>query len=211
MLNSVPDILSPAGFQQQTLCSDRQLEQLSSYVELLQRWQTRINLVSRATLADPWRRHVLDSAQLAPLLPEGSLRVADIGSGAGFPGLVLAVLRPDIELNSIESDGRKSSFQREAARIMGLTNVVFHVKRIEAVSIPPVDVVTARALASLSELLGMALRLLKADGLCLFPKGQQVASELTEARKIWTMREERIPSLSETGATILKLSDLKPV
>lgn len=207
----MPDILSPAGFQQQTGCSARQLEQLSAYVDLLQRWQKRINLVSNATLAAPWRRHILDSAQIAPLLPKGTLRVADIGSGAGFPGLVLAVLRPDIELNSIESDGRKSSFQREAARVMGLENILFHVKRIEAVSIPPVDVVTARALASLSELLTMAMRLLKPEGLCLFPKGQQVALELTEARKIWSMSEERIPSLSEAGATILKLSDLKPV
>ena len=207
----MPDILSPADFQRQTGCSARQLEQLSAYAELLQRWQKRINLVSNTTLADPWRRHMLDSAQIAPLLPVGALRVADIGSGAGFPGLVLAVLRPDIELNSIESDGRKSSFQREAARIMGLENILFHVKRIEAVSIPPVDVVTARALTSLSGLLGMALRLLKPDGLCLFPKGQQVASELTQARKIWTMSEERIPSVSEAGAVILKLSDLKPV
>lgn len=207
----MPDILSSAAFQRQTGCTDHQLNQFSAYVDLLQRWQKRINLVSNTTLADPWRRHILDSAQLAPLLPVGSLRVADIGSGAGFPGLVLAVLRPDIEVNSIESDGRKSSFQREAARIMGLGNILFHVKRIEAVSISPVDVVTARALASLSELLGMALKLLKPDGLCLFPKGQQVASELTEARKIWTMSEERIPSVSEAGAMILKLSDLKPV
>src|SRR5687767_1366639 len=123
------------------------LNRLAVHLDLLRRWQRAINLVGRSTLADPWRRHVLDSAQLYPHLAGQAGPVVDLGSGAGFPGLVLAILgAPDVHL--IESDQRKAQFLREAARVTG-TPVMVHARRIEDVAPFPASVVTARALAPL--------------------------------------------------------------
>jgi 16S rRNA (guanine527-N7)-methyltransferase len=206
----VHDVLDAAGFQRATGCDDAVLARLEAYVAVLNKWQARINLVSRSTLAEVWHRHMLDSAQLAPLIPATARVLVDLGSGPGLPGLVVAALRPDLTVHSVESDGRKMAFQAEAARLMNLGNIVFHVKRAEHISpAPQADVVTARALAALPQLLAWALPFVSPNGHCLFLKGRGVEDELTAARKIWTLQAECIPSRTDAGAAIVKIAGLQ--
>jgi 16S rRNA (guanine527-N7)-methyltransferase len=202
-----PAPLTPEGLAALLPVSRETLDRLARYLDLLARWQRTINLVAPSTLADPWRRHVLDSAQLFPLLPPGCRRVADLGSGAGLPGLVLAIMgAPDVHL--VESDRRKAAFLREAARAAG-AGVVVHAARIE--DVPPLgaDAVTARALAPLADLLGQAERHATPGGVCLFPKGRQAEAELTEAARGWTMSVDRRPSLSDAEGQILIIREFR--
>jgi 16S rRNA (guanine527-N7)-methyltransferase len=179
------------------------LDRLSRYLDLLQHWQRAINLVGASTLADPWRRHILDSAQLVPHVPVAAGTVLDLGSGAGLPGLVLAVLGvPGVEL--VESDRRKAQFLRVAARTTQAP-VRVHAARIEQLEAVRADVVTARALAPLDRLLGLAERFLGPDSLCLFLKGESAPRELTEARQTWHMHSEIVPSRSASAGVLLKL------
>ncbi len=165
------------------------LDKLDAYLANLEKWQRAINLVGRKTLEDPWRRHILDSAQLAPLLPETAAKIADLGSGAGLPGLVLAIMT-GADVHLIESDQRKATFIRETARVTG-TVVTIHVARIENVTPLGADVVTARALAPLDRLLPWAHRHLTSGGKSLLLKGAEVDEELTLARKKWRMNLSR--------------------
>ena len=166
-----------------------------------------MNLVAATTLADPWRRHFLDSAQLRPLLPDPPGPLGDLGSGAGFPGLVLAILGVS-PVTLVESNARKCAFLREVARATE-TRVDIFAGRIETFQLRPLaQVVTARALAPLEKLLGLAAPLLAPGGFCLFLKGAQVERELTLAAKTWKMSVERIRSLSDDQATILKIRGL---
>jgi 16S rRNA (guanine527-N7)-methyltransferase len=182
------------------------LGRLAAYISLLERWSGRLNLVGRTTLADPWRRHILDSAQLLPHIPAGTKSLVDLGSGAGFPGLVLAILGvPGVEL--IEADSRKCAFLREAARIAA-ASVTIHPRRIEAVPPHAVDIVTARGLAPLDRLLPLAAPFLGPATLCLFLKGEQVAAELTIARKAWRMTASYHASLSDPRGAVLRLSEI---
>lgn len=184
-------------------------DRLEAYLGLLRRWQAKINLVSEASLADAWRRHVLDSAQLSPLIDCPNGRLYDIGSGAGFPGLVLAIMGfTDVHL--VESDQRKSVFLREAARITS-TNIEIHTIRVEKLSPKDGDFITARGCAALPELLDLASPLLKASGVCFFLKGHNVEAELTAARKAWTMQIQRLPSKSDPTGVILRLEDIHRV
>jgi 16S rRNA (guanine527-N7)-methyltransferase len=178
------------------------LARLSRYLELLRRWQAAINLVGASTLADPWRRHILDCAQIAPHVPRTARIVLDLGSGAGLPGLVLALLGvPGVQL--VESDRRKAQFLREAARTTG-AEVTMHATRIEELELRA-DVVTARALAPLPRLLELAAQVLGPGGLCLFLKGQSALDELTQARQSWHMHSEIVPSRSGSRGVLLKL------
>ena len=204
--------LTMQEFQRLTAVSSDILARLETYATLLEKWQPRINLVGPATLRDRWRRHFLDSAQLLPLLPESTKRLIDLGSGAGFPGLVLAILGvPDVHL--IESDQRKVAFLR-AVSAATATRITIHATRIEAVSPLAADVITARALAPLASLIGYALPLLRSQegstGTCLFLKGQQVESELAEALAKWSMTVERLPSCSDPTGVIVRLSAFSP-
>ncbi len=180
---------------------------LDRFASLLLRWNARINLISRADEAALWPRHILDSAQLAPLLPEVPGTLIDLGSGAGFPGLVLAILTP-WRVHLVEADQRKAAFLREAAREAG-ADVTIHAIRAETLRIGPAEVVTARALASISGLLTLAAPLLAAGGICLFPKGRGAADELTAATARWHMRVERFPSQTDPGATLLRISEIR--
>lgn len=180
------------------------LERLARHLELLRRWQKRINLTGAATLKDPWRRHVLDSAQLASFVRAGA-RIADLGSGAGFPGLVLAVLRGG-PVHLIESDARKAAFLREAVRIAGASAEV-HNARAEALDLKA-DVVTARACAPLDRLLGLASPLLAPGGKCLFLKGARADDEIETARSGWRMAIRRHPSRTAPEGVVLELSEL---
>jgi 16S rRNA (guanine527-N7)-methyltransferase len=195
--------LSREAFAASLGVSRETLDRLTVYLDLLHRWQRAINLVGPATLADPWRRHILDSAQLLTHLPAGTTSLVDLGSGAGFPGMVLAVLGvPGVVL--IESDRRKAQFLREVARATG-TEVTVRAERIENLAGWPADVVTARALAPLPRLLPLAERFLAADSVCLFLKGYNAERELTQALKSWHMVPEMFSSLSATTGTVLKL------
>jgi 16S rRNA (guanine527-N7)-methyltransferase len=199
--------MDPHGFQAATGVSDGVLARLVAYAELLARWQARINLVGPDTLPDLWRRHMLDSAQLLPRLPPGCRRAVDFGSGAGFPGLVLAVLgAPDVHL--VESDTRKAAFLREAARVAA-TPVTVHGGRIEKLAPLAADVVTARALAPLARLLDLAFPHLAPGGRCLFLKGRGAEDELTAARKEWIIAVDRIPSITDPSGLILDLGEIR--
>jgi 16S rRNA (guanine527-N7)-methyltransferase len=181
-------------------------ERLNTYADLLRKWQRSINLVGPRTIDDLWNRHFTDSAQLLPLIPPSARVLVDFGSGAGFPGLVLAILGVS-QVHLIESDQRKATFLREVARATG-TPVTVHAKRIEQVTPFPADVVSARALAPLADLLGFAAPFLGPDSLCLFPKGQMAEDELTAASKIWNMNVDRIQSVTDPSATVLRLSQV---
>ena len=192
----------------QSLAVSREtLARLETYAGLLEKWQKAVNLVAPSTLSELWRRHMLDSAQLWPLLPPGTRCLIDLGSGAGFPGLVLAILGlPDVHL--VESDQKKCAFLREVARATG-TPVTVHNCRIEALPRLGAEVVTARALAPLPRLLALAAPFLLGGAIGLFLKGESAEQELTEARRQWTMKVAAEPSRSSPQGVILRVESLR--
>lgn len=196
----------PADFAEATGVSRETRARLEAYAALLVRWQARINLVGPDTIPDLWHRHMLDSAQLLPLIPEAARAagpLVDLGSGAGFPGLVLAIMgQADVHL--VDSDARKGTFLREAARITE-TPIRVHTSRIEAVAPFPAAIVTARACAPLDRLLGWAEPFVGPDTRCLFLKGRNAEDELTAARRCWKMEEARHASRTDPSAVILSL------
>ncbi len=165
------------------LLSSETEQRLRDYAALLAVWTRRINLVSAADAAHIWSRHVEDSLRLAPLIPPGTARGIDLGSGAGLPGLVLAIAT-GIPFDLVESDHRKSAFLGEAARMTGAP-VTIHTARIESVAIAPASLVTARALAPLEKLLALAAPHLAPGGTMLFPKGARATEEIEAARETW--------------------------
>lgn len=197
--------MSAADFAEVAGVSRETLTRFESYLALLMRWQRSVNLVGRSTLADPWRRHFLDSAQLHPLIAPGST-VVDLGSGAGFPGLVLAIMG-GLSVHLVEADQRKATFLREAARATN-TDVEMHVGRAEEMAPHAADVVTARAVAPVDALLDLAQRWLQPGGTCLFLKGRQVDVELTDAQQRWHLSADRIVSRTDPNGTILRLGDI---
>jgi 16S rRNA (guanine527-N7)-methyltransferase len=201
------DPVTPQEFQTQTSVDDATLIRLQQYADLLVKWQAKINLVGPDTLADVWSRHMLDSAQLSPFIERGA-KVADLGSGAGFPGLVLAIMRPDLEVHLVESDQRKGAFLREVNRATA-AGATIHTARIEALEPLRADVVTSRALASLDKLLEFADIHRLSTGKCLFPKGRRWEEELTEAQKAWMMAVENHPSRTEPAGRVLELLEIR--
>jgi len=186
---------------------------LDQFVALLLEWQRKTNLVAASTLPHVWTRHVADSAQLLRLAPDAKVWI-DLGSGAGFPGLVIACLladTPGAMVHLVESTGKKCAFLREVILQLDLPAVV-HCQRIEQFSKEfkgVVDVITARALSPLDRLLPLAAPLLKSRGLALFPKGQDVASELTAASKCWNIDATVQPSLTSSQSGILVIRNLR--
>ena len=195
--------LGPEGFAEIIPVSRETLARLEAYAALLTQWSARINLVGRDTIADLWRRHMLDSAQLRAFVPNRARSMIDLGSGAGFPGLVLAILGvPGVEL--VEADSRKCAFLREAVRITEAP-VTIRPCRVAAVPRHSVGVVTARALAPLDRLLDLAQPFLGPDTVCLFPKGERAGEELTLARKRWTMTVVLHNSIADPRGVVLRL------
>ena len=181
---------------------------LDALIDLLLRWNSRINLVADRDPAAIRSRHIADSLQLLPLLPAGAGPFADLGSGGGFPGLVLAIAGPR-PAHLVESDRRKAAFLTDAAARLGLRHVQVHARRIEDANLPPLAAVTARALAPLRALLPDAARLLAPGGVAIFPKGRAAEAELTEALPHWTLIAERFASRTDPEATIFRLSDIR--
>jgi 16S rRNA (guanine527-N7)-methyltransferase len=203
----VPEF-GPEDFAARTGVSRETLQRLKVYAALLQEWNSRHNLVSRGSLGDMWRRHFWDSAQLAPFVPPEAKTLADLGSGAGFPGLVLAeLLRNRVSVNLHEATAKKCDFLVAAAEKMGLSVTIANA-RMEDLPPRPYDVVTARACAPLPRLLDYAQKFLGPDSVCLFLKGQNVGSELTEAHKSWRMKLRQIPSLTDPSGVIVELGEL---
>jgi 16S rRNA (guanine527-N7)-methyltransferase len=201
--------LTAEGFARITHVSRETMARLEDYVRLLSAWNRRINLVGRNTIGDVWQRHILDSAQLLPHLPPGTRRLVDLGSGAGLPGLILAILgMPDVHL--IESDRRKAVFLAEAIRIVHAP-ATLHARRADQVPAVTADVVVARACAPLTELLDLAWPFIGPTTVCLFHKGKSVAAELTDAAKDWNMLAETLPSVADKSGCLLKLEGVSRV
>ncbi|MCP4356308.1 MAG: 16S rRNA (guanine(527)-N(7))-methyltransferase RsmG [Proteobacteria bacterium] len=182
---------------------------LQAYYKLLLKWQKAINLVSHATMDEAVTRHFLDSAQLIKYIPNKDIVLADMGSGAGFPGLVLAIMGVK-EVHLIESDVRKATFLRTVVRELELP-VTIHNERIGAVSIPNVDLITARALSALVDLFPK-VKQIATEGhnvKCLFPKGERTEIEITKARKKWEFDVNLHQSITDKAGKILEISNIK--
>ncbi|MDU9006058.1 16S rRNA (guanine(527)-N(7))-methyltransferase RsmG [Sedimentitalea todarodis] len=186
------------------------LDRLNCFEALVQKWNPRINLVSRKSLDDLWPRHIIDSIQVFRSTDKAGHWV-DLGSGGGFPGIVIAILaaeeRPEVGVTLVESDQRKCAFLRTAIRETGVKCRVL-AKRIELVEPQNADVLSARALTNLPGLLEFAERHLSTDGLALFPKGVTWQKEVAEARRAWRFNVESVDSSTEAGAVILKVKGI---
>lgn len=182
-------------------------ETLEKYVALLLKWNQKINLIGPSTEQEIWDRHIADGLQLVPLIPKDVKTIADIGSGAGLPGLVVAsqITTP---ITLIERDQRKCAFLAEAIRICGFT----HVTLLNSDVTNPqskYDLIMARALASLDILLGFVEHMIMENSICLFPKGKSYANELHEAQGRWNFDYQLTPSLTQSDSTIISISNLK--
>ena len=183
-------------------------EKLRAYEALVRKWSPTINLVAAASLNTIWQRHIVDSAQLVHLAPPNTRHWADLGSGAGFPGLVVAVLLQAgshaTMVTLLESDQRKATFLRTCVRELSL-DVTILAERIEEASPLDADIVSARALAPLPRLIPLVHRHLAPDGMALLPIGQSAQTEIDEARKTWHFQIETSLSHTQPAATILRL------
>lgn len=190
------------------------LDDLHAFCRLVEKWNPAINLVSKAGLAGLWDRHVLDSAQIFRLAPPEAKLWCDLGSGGGFPGLVIAVMAkhelPNLQVVLVESDRRKAVFLSEVARLMKLP-VRVRTERIENLEPQNADILSARALAPLAALCCFASRHLKPDGTAIFPKGANATEEIREAHQSWTFDLTRHTSRTEAGASVLLLKGIHHV
>ncbi|NJS38435.1 MAG: 16S rRNA (guanine(527)-N(7))-methyltransferase RsmG [Rhodobacteraceae bacterium] len=194
------------------IVSRETLERLQEFEALVRRWTPAINLISKSSVSAIWDRHIVDSAQLFALFPAGVKLWLDIGSGGGFPGLVIAILAkeasPELTVTLVESDARKATFLRHAASTLSL-DVDVRTDRIEALPGLKADVVSARALAPLNDLLPYALHHLAPGGVALFPKGARHTEEVAVARLIWRFDLESKLSLSDPNAAILSIRNIE--
>jgi 16S rRNA (guanine527-N7)-methyltransferase len=182
------------------------LNALHIYDACLHKWQKTINLVSPTTLKESWERHFCDSLQILPFIDEKVSTLVDMGSGAGFPGLVIAIARPDITIHLVESDTRKGSFLRTVKTELQLDNVAIHTKRIECISASPplksADIVTARALSGLTTLVDWALPFMNPQNpqaQCIFPKGRSFKDEIVSLQSDKSLNEQRLAVSSKSS------------
>lgn len=188
---------------------------LDTYVKVFLLWQSKLNLVASSTLHELWTRHIADSLQLLPLAPQAHVWV-DFGSGGGFPGIPIACAlagQPGTKVHLIESNGKKAAFLREAVRATGAPAVV-HQERAEKFGesyAETVHAVTARALAPLKILCDQAFPLISRGAVGLFPKGQDIDAELTDAAKYWRLEVLKVPSKTSPESSILIIRSLKPL
>ena len=200
--------MSPEEFAAACDVSRETLARLKAYAGLLEDWNARYNLVSATSLADVWHRHIWDSAQLVRYVPQTAKTLVDLGSGAGFPGLVLAeLLRGKVQVTLFEATGKKCRFLEAVRDRLGLDTIVRN-SRIEEVPHARFDVITARACAPLDKLLSYAQHFAGHGSVCLFLKGQNLGSELTQARKSWKMKVLQHQSLTDPSAVVLEVREL---
>lgn len=179
---------------------------LNTYYDLLVKWQERVNLISPDTIHDIWRRHFLDSLQILPYLPETHFPIIDIGSGAGFPGMAVAIASQKT-VHLIESDMKKSIFLREVARLTESPAIV-HNCRAESQPIEEAGIILSRACSSLSDLLDIVENFVSRETICLFHKGKNYAMEIEEAKKKWRFDCQVFPSRTEPQSAIVQLSKI---
>jgi 16S rRNA (guanine527-N7)-methyltransferase len=215
MGDSSAEIATPGAFAEAFGVSRETIDKLGVYEALLRQWQKTINLVAPSTLDHIWSRHFGDSAQLLRLAPPGAKRWLDLGSGAGFPGLVLGIMlaeRDGAKVTLVESDTRKAAFLSEVARRTGAV-VDIQPERIEKIAtqtkLGAVDVITARALAPLPRLLDLAAPAFSAHTVGLFLKGRDAEAEVDAARARWTFESTLQPSLSDAGGRIVLVRALQ--
>ena len=203
--------LGPEKFKELSGISNENFERLVVYVDLLKKWQNKMNLVGKNSLFDVWSRHILDSTQLSKFITPRMMAIADIGTGAGFPGMVLAIIKQkkDREIHLIESNQRKCAFLREVS-LATQAGVFIHNERVESITDLSVDLAVSRAVASVEKLLEFSNFILKKDGQCLFLKGKKWRDELTQAQLKWMMNETIIQSLTDKTGKILKLKEIRP-
>ncbi len=214
----LPLIRGPKDFAAAFAVSPETLARLQTYADCLALWQPRINLVAPSTLPDVWHRHIVDSAQILALAPPAPATWADLGSGAVFPGLVVAILfagqtdTPPPKVTLVESDQRKCAFLAEVVRrtrLGPLISVDIHCARIESASTrakpDSVDVVSARALAPLDKLLGLAMPLLGPGSVGLFMKGRGAEAELVDAKRCWQFAYDEVASRTDADARIIRV------
>lgn len=206
-MSDQPDPADKARALELSPVSRETLSRLETFVGLLLRWNRTSNLVAPSTIPQLWTRHIADSLQLLDLATDATCWL-DLGSGAGFPGVVIAAAlahSPAAQVQLVESNGKKAAFLREAVRQLGLTAVV-HPTRIEQLrpdTLGPVDIVTARALAPLPDLLELAEPFLRTGAQALFPKGANAAAELTLAAEHWTLDVIQVPSRTDSRGSVL--------
>lgn len=190
------------------------MSNLEEFADLLRKWNQRINLVSSADTSDLWERHIVDSAQVFSYAPRDTRHWVDLGSGGGLPGIVCAILAqeylPDCQFTLIESDHRKSAFLMTAARALALPLSVV-TERIEAAKPQGADVVTARALAPLGQLLPLVVRHIADTGTAILPKGKNHAQELAAARREWHFDCDAHASLTDPLARLLIIKEITRV
>ncbi|GKY86453.1 16S rRNA (guanine(527)-N(7))-methyltransferase RsmG [Sinisalibacter aestuarii] len=203
-----------AAFEAALSVSRETTDRLEIYAALLEKWNPAINLVAKSTISALWTRHFLDSAQVFELGAPGARLWADIGTGGGFPGLIVAILaqelRPGLKVICIESDQRKATFLRTVVRETGISAEVI-AKRIEEVEPLGADVISARALAPLPDLLRFAGRHLRDGGEAIFLKGAGYRGEVSESLETWSFRMDTYPSKTDPDATILTIGDIHRV
>ena len=189
------------------------LQKLQDFVSLLKEWNARMNLVSKNSLADVWERHVLDSMQLIQYISADTKRIVDIGSGSGFPGIVLAILLqeklPASEIYLVESIAKKTMYLNDVCTRLKLNNVKILNERIENTVFKGVDVITARAVAALDILFSYSIHIGQARTKMLFPKGQSYEIENAEAQKKWVYDLEVHPNRYHEDGVILEISKLR--
>lgn len=210
----VEPMLDAAGFQARTNVSRETLQRYETWRRLLEERNAVMNLVGRSTLPDFWFRHALDSWQVQTHAPQAR-RWLDLGAGAGFPGFAIAFALMehgiDGEVTMVESVAKKARFLAEVAEATGAPARVMPVRAESLAPHARYDVVTARALTSLTTLIAYAKPFVDNGAICLFPKGARHAEELTEARKSWNFKHEVIPSLTSADAAILRIEDVSRV
>lgn len=190
------------------------VDMLKSYEQLVRKWNPTINLASKQSMAELWSRHIVDSAQIFPHIPEASKLCLDVGSGGGFPGIVLATMSTaqlqDRQFILVESDQRKATFLRQVIRSLKLKAEV-RSERIESIDKIGADFFTARALAPLSKLLVFAQQHLDPHGVCIFPKGENHLEEIKDAQKLFRFEYQLIQSLTDPKSAILKIHGIENV
>lgn len=184
------------------------MDKLTAYAALLLKWNAAINLVGKTTESDLWRRHIWDSYQLVPFVPRETKTIADLGAGAGLPGIILAIAYPAATVSVVERDARKCSFMREAARSLCLDNLLILQQDAKNLT-ETYDLVTSRALAALDLLFELAAPIMGKGSICLFPKGENFAKEVADARKNWIFEHQVIHSKTNEKAGIVSVSELK--
>jgi 16S rRNA (guanine527-N7)-methyltransferase len=211
MTIQAPANYSPEEFQKEIGISREVLQKFQRYAEMLLEWNEKASLVGGVTLPQVWHRHFLDSAQLVPLLPKQAKSIADIGSGAGFPGLVLAIMGIE-NITLFERNTRKASFLQAVSKELGVNVEILNLTTEEYPG-ESFDVITARAVADLSDLFYTTRRLRKDSSVCLFLKGKNLDAEIREAHKDWEIPDlRRIASVTEPQSAILRVTgNIRPL